>query len=204
MTNRLRTLGTLTLGTMVLLACGCNRTPSRVDPPGINAGAAGPAAMKLYDKNNDGKVSGAELQTAPSLNAAIGNLDKDGDKAVTADEVTERIEKWQEDRVGLTTVGVTVNYRGQPLAGAKIVFEPEEFLGKNVKPASGTTDESGRTVVRIEDSDLPGIAPGLYKVKITREGMNLPAKYNTQTILGAEVARDAKDAMEGGPTFNLN
>ncbi|MBN2216110.1 MAG: hypothetical protein JW719_01910 [Pirellulales bacterium] len=203
MNDRLKTLVALTLGVTLFLAVGCNRTPSRVHPPGIDADAAGKAAMDQYDANKDGKVAGEELQKAPSLNAAIDNLDKDGDKAVSAEEVTERIKAWQDSRLGRTSIMIAVTYRGQPLDGAKVVFEPEQFLGAEVQPASGTTDPYGRATLNIENSKIPGIAPGLYKVKITKDGMNIPAKYNTETTLGAEVARDAKDA-ETGPTFNLN
>jgi len=202
MTVRLRTFGALTLGVMALVYCGCTRGPSRVNPPSINPSAAGAAAMEQYDTNKDGKVSDAELQNAPSLSAAIGNLDTNGDKAVSAEEVTQRIQAWQETRLGRTTVTVTVKYRGQPLAGADVVFEPEGFLGSEIKAAKGRTDESGMTSLSVPNSDIPGIAPGLYKVKITKEGTNLPAQYNTQTTLGAEVARDAKDA-ETGPVFEL-
>jgi hypothetical protein len=202
MNDRLRTFGMLALGTMFLVYCGCTRAPSRVHPPGIDAGAAGPAAMQEYDKDKDGKVAGAELAAAPSLSAAIGNLDKDGDKAVSAEEVTKRIEAWQETRLGLTPVMVTVRYQGRPLAGANVVFEPEAFLGADIKASNGTADENGVAVLSIPNSDLPGIPAGLYKVKITKEGMNLPAKYNSMTTLGAEVARDAKD-VETGPIFDL-
>ncbi len=193
----------LTFGAMFLLACGCTRKPSRVHPPKINAGAAGRAAMKEYDTNKDGKVAGDELKKAPSLNAAIGNLDQDKDGAVTAEEVTKRIEKWQESRLGRTGVIATVTLRRQPLEGASVVLEPEGFLGENVKEATGTTDQHGMVVLKTVDSDLPGVAPGLYKVKITKKGVNLPAKYNEQTILGIEVAQDSKDTGEEGAKIDL-
>jgi hypothetical protein len=157
--------------------------------------------MAEYDTDKDGKVAGAELEKAPSLKAALANLDKNADKAVSADEVTGRIKAWQASKVGDTTAMVTVTYRGQPLAGAKVVFEPEKFLGANVKPATGTTDQRGTAGMKAEG--LMGVAPGLYKVKITKEGMALPAMYNEQTVLGAEVANDAADAIESGPTFRL-
>ncbi len=182
---------------------GRSRKPSRVHPPEINAGAAGRAAMKEYDTNKDGKAAGDELLKAPSLNAAIDNLDQDGDKAVSAEEVTARIEKWQESKLGRMSMIITVTFRGKPLQGASVVLEPEKFLGENVKAAKGTTDQHGMVVVRTVDSELPGVAPGLYKVKITKEGMNLPAKYNKQTTLGIEVAVDSKDVGEEGAKIDL-
>ena len=196
MTIGLKTVGALTLGTMMLTYGGCMRSPSRVYPPPVNATAAGEAAMQEYDTNKDGKVTGEELQKAPSLLSAIRNLDIDGDKAVTAQEVAKRIEVWQAKKHGQMIKMVNVKYQGRPLAGAIVVYEPEAFLGDNVMNTyNSTTDKRGMAVMR-------GIAPGLYKVKITKEGLDLPAKYNTQTTLGDEVAEDAKGAV-GGAVFVL-
>jgi hypothetical protein len=204
MTERFRIFGLLTLIAMFLFSGGCSRKPSRVFAPSIDAAAAGAAAMAEYDTNKDGKVAGEELQKAPSLNAAIDNLDLNKDRAVSAEEVTKRIEEWQKSKVGLTNASVRVTYRGQPLGGATVVFEPEKFLGASVKMATGTTDPSGAASVSIANAEYPGVAAGLYKVKITKGGMNLAAKYNDQTILGTEVASDAKDAVDGGLKFDLN
>jgi hypothetical protein len=43
----------------------------------------------------------------------------------------------------------------------------------------------------------PGVAPGLYRVEITKDGEDIPAKYNTDTVFGQEVAMDAKGIQEG-------
>jgi hypothetical protein len=45
--------------------------------------------------------------------------------------------------------------------------------------------------------DVPGVPYGLYRVEITKEGMDIPAKYNTQTILGQEVAEDCPEVRRG-------
>ena len=149
-------------------------------------------------------MAGDELKKAPSLNAAIDNLDLDNDQAVSAEEVTKRIEVWQESKLGLTTMSVTVTYRGRPLEGAQVTFEPEQFLGENIKPATGTTDQYGMASVTTVDAERPGVALGLYKVKITKEGMDIAAKYNEQTTLGVEVAPDAGYGEEDEVRFNLD
>ena len=52
--------------------------------------------------------------------------------------------------------------------------------------------------IELSDSgDPPGVAPGLYRVEITKEGANIPAKYNTETIYGQEVGLDAANIREG-------
>ena len=40
--------------------------------------------------------------------------------------------------------------------------------------------------------DARGVPPGWYKVEITKTGENIAAKYNTQTILGIEIAPDVR------------
>ncbi len=204
MTNHFRALLAAMFCAVVFVSLGCSGRPSRVNPPSIDSAAAGPAAMEQYDTNKDGKVAGAELQAAPSLMAAIQNLDKDGDRAVSAEEVTNRVLAWQESKTGLTPVTCTVTFRGQPLAGAKVVFEPEQFLGDNIKACEGTTNQRGMASLSIPNSErkLPGGAPGLYLIRITSTNAQIPAQYNTQTKLGAEVANDSATA-ERGVTLNL-
>jgi hypothetical protein len=170
-----------------------------VYPPGIDA-AAPERAMKQYDTDGDGKIAGEELDQAPSLKAAIGNLDTNGDGAVSADEISARIEAWKESKLGRMSLHCTVTYQGRPLEGAKVVFEPEKFLGDELQPATGTTDKNGVAMISVPTSgsdDPPGVAPGLYLVRITKEGMDIPARSNTETVLGQEAAQDAAGRVEG-------
>ena len=198
-----------TLGLVV--PTGCGRGPSRIHPPTINATVAGQAAMKEYDRNGDGAVAGDELDKAPSLKAALTILDADSDGRVTAEEVTARIEAWQASKIGMMSQRCEVLLDGSPLPGALVVYEPEAFLGPNVKPASGVTDDLGVAFLTIAESERPnpsffGIHCGLYLVRITKGDRGqqvLPAGYNIVTTLGAEVAPDARDA-ETGSVFRLN
>ena len=83
---------------------------------------------------------------------------------------------------------------GKPLAGAEVKFVPETFLGDDIKTASGKTNQAGMarlSVATTSRADPPGVAFGLYRVEITKPGDNIPAKYNTETTLGQEVALDA-------------
>ncbi len=189
---------------IAFVAAGCPGKPARIHPPSINAGSAGSAAMKQYDLNGDGKVAGEELEKAPSLKAALARLDTNGDGAVSADEVTARVVSWQDSRVGRMSGTLTILANGKPLEGATVTLVPEEFLGGNVKPATGTTDAGGVAMPTIEvaPEDPPGIAPGFYLVRVTKDGMNIPPMYNTETVLGVEFAPDAIE-MEEGITFNL-
>lgn len=115
------------------------------------------------------------------------------------------------DQPDLGLVKGTVTFEGSPLSGASVTFMPD-----NGRPASGTTDSAGNyelTYIR----DTKGCKVGHSKVVITSvvEGANemenegddatpaeaakekLPAKYNTDTELEADV-------KAGENTFNFD
>ena len=107
--------------------------------------------METYDKDGDGVVRGSELDGAPSLKAALNNLDKDSDGGVSAEEVTARVNVWKESRIGLMPLRCTVRRHGRPFT-----FEPEEFLGDGIQAALGTTDNRGMAVLAVLDRQPPG------------------------------------------------
>jgi hypothetical protein len=184
-----------------------------VHQPEIDASSAGSQAIEMYDTNGDGKVAGDELEKAPGLKSAIKRLDKDGDGAVNAEEVAERIETWQAGKTALMSIQFTVVLNGQPLEDATVTFEPETFLGEEIKKAVGTTDSfgTGAPSVPLElrpTKDTPaGIAYGLYLVKISKvvDGKeSVPAKYNEQTTLGQEVMHDVPEVANRRIKFVLS
>jgi hypothetical protein len=187
----------------LVVSTGCSGGPSRIKPPGIDASAAGSGAMDKYDTNKDGAISGEELDKAPALKSAMERIDADKDGKITAAEVTGRVKQWQESRLGLTSVSCQVNLDGQPLADATVTYLPEEFLGGEVQKATGKTGPSGVVLLSVEnppEPNLTGVHPGLYKVQISKleNGKEIvPAKYNTETTLGEEVAIDSRGAQEG-------
>ena len=95
--------------------------------------------------------------------------------------------------------------RPQPIAGAEVKFVPESFLGPGLKTGTGTTDKNGDAMIsqpsRGGDDPAIGMCPGFYRVEITK-GNEIPAKYNTATILGEEVAGDAV-GLSTGLAFEL-
>jgi hypothetical protein len=148
--------------------------------------------MEQYDADHDGKLSGAELDACPSIKSAIGKIDAGGDKTVTAENITARIQSWQQK--GVTRIGVvcTVLRNGEPLADAEVKFVPEKFMGSSFQTATGKTGANGSATITLpaaESGGFPGIPLGYYRVEITK-GSEIPAKYNTETTLGQEVATD--------------
>ena len=111
--------------------------------------------------------------------------------------------------IARVAVPVEVTLDGAPLAGARVLFDPEPFLGPQVKPAAGTTSSGGGTVVSVAAEDLddarfPGTACGWYKIRITSDSHEIPARYNTETTLGCEVAMNTHWTGAGGITLNLS
>jgi hypothetical protein len=205
MRHRIVGLGAFAVAAAVLTNSGCfSRGPSRVHPPSISASGAGSGAMEQYDANKDGAVKADELEKAPSLKASLKQLDKNNDGGVSADEVASRVKAWQDSKVGKMAVSCTVTLNGKPLEGAAVTFDPEKFLGAEIKPCSGTTGPNGMASLSVPiapGSDEPGgAACGLYLVRVSKKegGRELiPAKYNTETILGKEIALDAPEMQEG-------
>lgn len=214
MIGRLKRFGVAVICVTILAGWGCwNRGPSRVPAPGISASAAGSGAMQQYDTNNDGKVCAEELDKAPALKEALKNLDKDGDGCVSADEVSARVEAWQDSGIGRMSFSCTIKRNGKPLTEATVNFVPEKYLGDELIGCTGKTDKNGVAVLTIPavdppgtpDALPPGVACGLYLVEISKkEGgtETVPAQYNTQTTLGQEIAQDAENA-EMGTTYDL-
>lgn len=191
--------GSLAVAALMGGAVGCRRGPVAVKQPSIDADSAGREALALYDTDKNGTISGAELDASPPLKSALPRLDTNGDGGVSAAEVAERVRAWKAMRTGLASWRCHLTLDGQPLAGARMVLEPEPFLGSHIKPASGESNQFGDVSPSVAREDLPdptlpgGVHFGLYRVRITSAGVGketLPARYNTETTLGQEVAYD--------------
>jgi hypothetical protein len=194
------------LASIFAICVGCPKTPDRIYPPGISSTAAADAIAQ-YDTNKDGKISGEELDKCPAIKAAIAQIDKAGTGGVTADMIAARIKEWKESKLGKMSVSCRVTRNGEPLEGAEVKFVPEKFLGTELKVATGKTDVNGQAMMSVPDdpakpNEPPGMPPGLYRVEITKAGENIPAKYNTETTLGQEIAQGAQ-GMQNGVKFDL-
>jgi EF hand domain-containing protein len=192
---------------LCLLYTGCSSgQQSRLDAPGIDADAAGKQAIALYDANHDGVISGDELNKCPGIKSALKRFDTNGDGKVTAENIAGRIKKWQESKLAVISAVVTVTLDDNPLGDATVTFEPEPFLGPNVAKVSGKTTDRGVVVLQIDPRTKPGMNPGIYKVRISKQvngQETIPAGYNANTELGVEVAQDNPDVTLKGIRFDL-
>jgi hypothetical protein len=181
------------------LVIGCSSGPGRVKPPSISASGAASEALELYDKDGDGSIAGAELDAVPGIKAAMETIDGDKDGKVTADEIQARIEKWQKFNYGVMTINCKFTLDSRPLGGAQITFEPESFLGGDLKTAVGETSSDGAVTVSIPKdqrptADMPpGLQLGLYRIRVSKMvngAETIPAQFNAETTVGQQVSPD--------------
>jgi hypothetical protein len=180
--------------TVLLAPPGCSGRPGRIRPPDVDADEAAEAAIDQLDKDGDGQLNAAELQEAAGLAAVKDRYDADGNGLVSLEEVAAGIRRWSEGQVGAAAVAYSVQLDGRPLPGAQVEAVPEPFLRDAIKPAKGL---EGYLAVAPEDRppnspNMPLIMPGLYRIKITHPSVSVPAKYNTHTTLGLEVSAETR------------
>jgi hypothetical protein len=178
---------------------GCSQRASRVQPVEIDASSASREAMELYDKNADGALAGDELNAVPGIKRYLDKYDKDSDQRVTRDEIAARLSDWGSQKLAFMGRSYVVTLDGRTLDGATVTLVPEPYLGENVKPATGVTALNGLARMSHADEDLPkssngrpipGVKGGTFKIQVTHASRKIPAKYNTATELGDEVAYD--------------
>jgi hypothetical protein len=188
----------------------CRQGPPRVYPPDINAKTAASKAMEMFDTNKDGKINGAEFEKCPGLKAALAQINKAGGDYVDYEMIKSRIQEWQATRLGRMSLRCSVMHNNEPLANVEVKFVPETYLGLDPQKwtATGKTDENGNAMLSVpldpnNKRDLPGVPPGFYRVEVTSPNTQIPPMYNTNTILGQEVALDA-NGIQQGIRFDVN
>lgn len=190
--------------TLVCLA-GCSGKPKPPPSSGVDPQAAGAKALADFDANKDGKLSEEELKKCPGLKSAIKRVDKDGDGQLSAEEIAGRIQSWLNSGTIVMEAATHVTLDGRDLEAADVSFEPEPFLVGNFHSAKGVTNKIGQVMFQTStEFGYPGLYLGFYRVRVSKNtgGKELiPAKYNTETELGAEVADDIAD--RGMIEFNL-
>jgi hypothetical protein len=155
--------------------------------------------MEMYDKDGDGAIAGKELDAVPGIKKNLDHYDRDGDGKVSRGEIAERLEDWANQKLALQGAAFVVLLDGRPLGEATVTLVPEGYLGPNVHPATGLTTENGFTSVSHDKEHLPkssngrpipGVTSGTFKVQVTHAKRRIPARYNTATELGEEIAYD--------------
>ena len=187
---------------LVFLA-GCSSEPASPPRFQIDPQQAAQEAVKLYDKNGDGALDLKELAASPPLLELLKNLkarSHDHPDSLTAADISGRLAEWLAAPAILLPGSATVYLDGKMLEGATVTYEPEPFLGPSYHCHQGQTDVTGAVLLDAELKDYPGtIYVGLYRVRISKMmggKETIPARYNTETELGREVATNVRDSRE--------
>jgi hypothetical protein len=194
----------LLLAGLVFIGSNCRRDFGHLPVSfRIDAINAGRLALEMFDADKDGKISGPELDKCPGLKAGLARLDP-AHQGVTAEMIDARIGAWKDSKLGRSPIMLRFTHNGKPLVDAVVKLVPEKFLGREMFEkcvAKGKTEASGTVMLSIDlpnPRDPPGVYPGYYRIEVTKAGMNIPSKYNTETALGIEVAQDAPEMLQGG------
>ncbi len=185
---------------LALAGPGCSQLPTGPSRPSFDPDTSGTQAIEQYDADGDGKIDLTEAEQSPGLLVAFSRIDQDGDSALNASEIADRVRYYKTANTTIVGGGVTVFAGNRPLAGATVTFEPEEFLGEAFTPSSGETDGGGNAYLAGSDADFPGLYLGMYRVRISRmaDGQEtIPAQYNSETTLGYEAADDIPNVATG-------
>jgi hypothetical protein len=173
------------------LALGCNSGPSAVKAPPLDPAKLADGALAEYDKDGDGSLSKAEVKNSPF---EVSRWDTNQDGKIDRDEIEQKFKNYEKAQAGVTMLMCTIVYGSQPLEGAEVVFEPDDFMKDYIETASGTTDANGVVSLGIpelvaKDPTLSGgIRNGLYRVKVTHPERKIGPKYNEETTLMYEVS----------------
>jgi hypothetical protein len=174
---------------------GCNSGPAKIDIPAVDAASAASGAIELADKNGDGAIAKDEAVAVPSLKAEFDKYDANKDGKLDHSEIEARIASWTARGAKVVNITFFVKLDGRPLEGAKVVLEPEPFMGDVLAIGESGVSASGACGPTVPQELLSkqvpvGMFSGLYRIKITHPQNQVPAKYNEQTELGVEVAPD--------------
>ncbi|TWU27748.1 hypothetical protein [Bythopirellula polymerisocia] len=172
-----------------LLSCG---DTGAIKKPDIDPEASSAKAFELFDKNSDNLLTDEELKLAPGLAEGKSRADTDSNGALSAEELSTRIQTWNESIERLVCPELEVRFNGRIVPNAIVTFEPEPFLTDWLETKQTRTDDVGRCSPKIS-RELPGMNMGYYRVKVSLEvggKERIPKEYNEQSQLGVEFCTD--------------
>ena len=181
---------------LLLVTVGCEQRPDVMAPPPWNPTATGQRAIELYDTNHDGTINGTELQQCPGLQDSLLVADFDADGALSAEEISARVEWYKTSGFVLVPFEVQIKNAGEPVVGAKVTMIPEKLFVDTIEHATGITDSVGRVTPTIDHPDttnsiLRGLRPGMYRCQISvrnlQEDKTPPDTYDTVSEFGFEI-----------------
>jgi hypothetical protein len=189
---------------LLIAMAGCSSSDNPVivaPPPKYNVEEVTSAIFAEYDKNKDGVIDKKESEACPALYLAFREIDTNKDQKLSTEEIRNRVTAWANLSTGSVQVNCVVKqFNSEPLADATVTFEPERCMGAGLKPATARTDAKGFCDEwQIDGKTYRGLPGGLYRIRVTKDGMAIPAQFNHQSVLGREVYFNQR-----APTVSVN
>lgn len=198
-------LAALSSAVALLAAAGCGRF-AEPPPPPLDPAAIAARAIAILDANRSGALEAAEIAQSQGLRSGLATFDANRDGILTAAEIEQRLRQYEEFPIADLPLGCVVWIDGRPLAEGEVRLVPEPFFGDSRQVVLGRSDEHGIVDFRAQGNDACGVPQGLYRIEISKTDAAgnemLPARYNTQTQLGQEVAFDRRE-IEGSLRLEL-
>jgi hypothetical protein len=205
--GRQRSFAIVALAIGLSAPLGCSGP--RIKAPKFDPAEAARQAMSEFDADKDGGLDADELAKCPGLLAAKASIPPNADGRLTESAIAARLKGYQTREQVVKAFSCQVLLDEQPLADATISLVPEKFLGPTFQGADGATSQGGTAVVsaaEVRAKGFSGVYCGLYRVQISSRDAagkeRLPAKYNTETTLGLEVAPEGEPGR--GCVFRLS
>lgn len=179
---------------------GCSDKPGRIQQADVDFKLVSEQLFEAYDQDGSQSLDLAEAQKLSAIGVRFNEYDSNADKAITRDEIEERLQTTVFDpRKAFMEVSCVIKNNSRILPGATVKFVPVSFLETWLPPARGESDNRGVVKPSIEAKDFPENAPklsgfmrpGIYRVEITHPSVQIPAKYNSESILTVEVSSSA-------------
>jgi hypothetical protein len=127
----------------IAICLGCQSGPKSISIPTVDAGTAAAGAIELADKDGDGAISKEEAVATPSLKTVFEKYDVNTDGRLDAAEIESQIASWYAKTSMVIPIRFTVKMDGRPLTGAKVVLEPEPFVGVDIPEGVSEVDSTG-------------------------------------------------------------
>jgi hypothetical protein len=187
------------------VAAGCESGIAHCPP--LDPAVIAAQAIAALDTNKSGVLEGAEIVQAQGLRSGLSAIDADESGTITAAEIEQRLRRYGEFPVATLPLGCVVRVDGQPLAEGEVRLVPESFFGDSRQVVLGRSDEHGVVDFRVEGSQAFGVPQGMYRIEVSKPDAagneTLPARYNTQSQLGQEIAFDRRE-IEGALRLELS
>ncbi len=163
----------------VLWETGCGRPAPKA--PDIDPSAMAAKAIELYDTNGNGKIDGDEFLKTPGLGFALREMDKNKDKALSADEIQERLEAWKSSGITLTAATVVCRVKGKRVKEGTLKLIPDPFLGEGFLPAEGEIVNGSCQPAAPNPGNYQAVPVGFYSVELTSPQGNFePGKVGVE------------------------